>query len=105
MGDTSKKGGQTCVLVILRVSRIKHTEADGGRREGREKNGVSVHTAGCRHCIVISRAPPPAHPPPSRLSQGKTLTLACLGDVVVVGGKVVVGGRWGGGGDKEEARN
>lgn len=102
MGDTSKKGGQTCVLVILRVSRIKHTEADGGRREGREKNGVSVHTAGCRHCIVISRAPPPTHPPPSRLSQGKTLTLACLGDVVVVGGG---GGGGGEVGDKEEARN
>lgn len=64
--------------------------------KAKRKHSVSVHAAGCSRCIVISRAPPPtsppAHPPPSLLSQGKVLTLAWLGDG---------GCKWGGGGKEE----
>lgn len=94
MGDTSKKGGQTCVLVILRVSQIKHTEADGGRREGREKTACLSTLLAAGTALLLAE---PLRPPTTLAPVAGKNVNSC-----VAGGR---GGGGGGGGGKEEAKN
>lgn len=78
-------------FVIYRVSQIKHTEADGGRREGKEKKTACLSTLLAAGTALLLAEPlrPPATLAPVA---GKTLTLAWLRDAMVVVVVVMVGG-------------